>query len=72
MSLSLHRFLAALVLSLAGPPGRPWDPPAGRPQRRRRTVLLDVDTAPEPLLRDLGILDGRGLPHRPGDPRQHG
>ena len=72
MSLSLHRLLAALVFPFAVSPTRSFDPLARPWRRRRRAVFLDVDTAPEPLLRDLGILDGRGPSLRPGHEHQHG
>lgn len=69
MPLSLTRFIALLALPLAVPPSSllaRWVNPGAR---RRRAATLDLDQAPEGLLRDLGILDGRAVVHPHEDHR---
>jgi hypothetical protein len=71
MTLSLHRVFAAFAAPFPAVPARVaeslgllgWG-------RRPRRVALDIETAPEPLLRDLGILDGRGPAIRPPEWRR--
>lgn len=63
MPLSMTRFIALLALPLAVSPSPLVGRMATLRPRRRRVARLDLEQAPERLLRDLGILDGRGDTH---------